>query len=122
MTNKNKTNIEKGIHGENVATDYLLQNGHTVIERNWRYKKFEIDIITTKEDILHFIEVKTRTTNQFGNPEESISTVKMNALKKGAEQYLLQNTQWKNIQFDVISIKLQNQIVEEIFLIEDVFF
>ena len=118
MTN----NQYKGNLGENVATEFLLQNGYTIIERNWRHKHWEIDIIASKSNTLHFVEVKTRTNKKFGNPEESIGAKKMNALKKGAEEYLLLNPQWINIQFDVIAIKLYKQIVEEIFMIEDVYF
>ena len=84
-------NQDKGTKGENVATDYLLQKDYTIIERNWRYKHWEIDIIASKNKKLHFVEVKTRTNKKFGNPEESINEKKMNALKKGAEQYLLIN-------------------------------
>lgn len=115
-------NQDKGTKGENVATDYLLQKDYTIIERNWRYKHWEIDIIASKNKKLHFVEVKTRTNKKFGNPEESINEKKMNALKKGAEQYLLINEQWTIIQFDVIAITLNKTEVEEIFLIEDVFF
>lgn len=115
-------NIERGTIGENVAANFLLQNEFLIIERNWRFKHWEIDIIVVKNNTLHFIEVKTRTSTKFGNPEESISDRKMNALKKGAENYLLQHPQWKIIQFDIVSIKMKKETVEEIFFIEDVFF
>ncbi|MCX6209605.1 MAG: YraN family protein [Bacteroidetes bacterium] len=115
-------NLDVGNKGENVATEYLLQNGYTIIERNWRYKHWEIDIICSRNKKLHFVEVKTRTNKKFGNPEESINESKMNALKKGAEMYLLQNEQWTLIQFDVVAITMNKEIIEEIFFIEDVFF
>ncbi len=115
-------NINIGNRGEVIACEYLEKNGYTIIERNWRHKHWEIDIICIKNKKLHFIEVKTRTNKKFGYPEESISNTKMNALKKGAEEYLLINEQWTLIQFDVVAITLTNKEVEEIFLIEDVFF
>lgn len=115
-------NLEIGNKGENVATTFLLQKDYVIIERNWRYKNYEIDIICTKNNKLHFVEVKTRTSKKFGNPEESINQTKMNALKKAAEQYLIQNEEWILIQFDVIAITLKKDIIEEIFFIEDVFF
>lgn len=121
--NENKlTNQDKGANGENVAAAYLLQNGYSIIERNWRYKQFEIDIIASKKNKLHFVEVKTRHSKKFGNPEESVGTKKMNALKQGAEAYLFQQQQWQQIQFDILSILMNKKIVEEIFFIEDVFF
>jgi len=122
MNEKKLNNIDKGTNGENVAADYLLQNGYTIIERNWRFKHWEIDIIASKENKLHFVEVKTRTSKKFGNPEEGVNEKKMSSLKKGAEEYLFQNQQWSLIQFDVIAVTMKKEIVEEIFLIEDVFF
>lgn len=115
-------NLEIGNKGENVATTFLLQKGYVIIARNWRYKNYEIDIICSKDNKLHFVEVKTRTSNKFGNPEESINQTKMNALKKAAEQYLIQNEQWTLIQFDVVAITFRKEALEEIFFIEDVFF
>lgn len=115
-------NIEKGLFGENAAIRFLLQKDYKILEKNWRYKHWEIDIIALYNNVLHFVEVKTRTNTQFGNPEDSISQKKMNALKKGIEEYLLQHPQYSTIQIDVISVSLKNNNVEEIFLIEDVFF
>jgi len=120
---KNKlNNIDKGNKGENVAATFLLQNGYTILDRNWRFKHWEIDIIASKENKLHFVEVKTRTSKKFGNPEEGVNEKKMSSLKKGAEEYLFQNQQWCFIQFDVIAVTMKKENVEEIFLIEDVFF
>jgi putative endonuclease len=122
MNDKKLTNQDKGINGENVAANFLLQKGYKIIERNWRYKHWEIDLIVSKENKLHFIEVKTRTSKQFGNPEESIGIKKMGSLKKGIEQYLVQHTEWKFIQIDVVAIIMSNEEIKEIFFIEDVFF
>jgi len=119
IMNKNK---DKGNRGENIASEYLLKKGYTILHRNWRHKQREIDIIATQNNILHFIEVKTRSSNKFGLPEQSVNQYKMNALKKAAEAFLLQQTEWKQIQFDVIAITINKNNVEEIFVIEDVFF
>lgn len=113
---------DTGNKGENIAADYLTQQNFFLIERNWRYKHWEVDIIASKGKLLHFIEVKTRSNYRFGYPEESIGNDKMNALKKAAEEYLYQHPQWKYIQFDVIAITLQGETVKEILLIEDVYF
>jgi len=111
-----------GMQGENIATGYLLQNGYTVMENNWRHKHWEVDIIASKGNKLHFFEVKTRTGERFGKPEESIKKDKMTALKNAAEEYLYQHPEWKYIQFDVLSIILEWDTVKEIFLIEDIYF
>lgn len=111
-----------GNKGEAIATDYLQKKGYLIIERNWRHKHLEIDIIACNNKKLHFVEVKTRTNTKFGLPEDSIGQAKMNHLKKAAEEYLYQNKNWIKIQFDVIAITLKKDIAMEIFLIEDVFF
>ncbi|MBC7720611.1 MAG: YraN family protein [Pedobacter sp.] len=118
MTNHKIT----GNKGEAIAADYLQEKGYTIIERNWRHKHLEVDIIASRRNKLHFVEVKTRTNTKFGLPEDSISQAKMNHLKKAAEEYLYLNNQWLKIQFDVIAITLKKEIAIEIFLIEDVFF
>ena len=111
-----------GYFGEDIAVDFLIKNDFTILERNWKHKHWEVDIIAARNNCLHFVEVKTRTSTKFGNPEESINTTKMNALKKAAEEYLLQHNKCVNIQFDVVSVLLQGKKVNEILMIEDVFF
>jgi putative endonuclease len=114
-------NIEIGNNGESIAANYLQENGFIILERNWRHGHLELDIIASYGIKLHFVEVKTRRTQKFGHPEESITPKKMEHLKKAAEAYLLLNPQWEHIQFDVISI-LMRQSQSDIFMIEDVFF
>jgi putative endonuclease len=111
-----------GNKGEIIATNYLQEKGFEIIENNWRYKLLEVDIIASRHNRLHFVEVKTRTNTKFGLPEDSISQAKMNHLKKAAEEYLYQHPEWLKIQFDVIAITLNKEVVVEIFVIEDVFF
>jgi putative endonuclease len=113
---------EIGNQGENEANDFLLQNGYTILQRNWRYRYWEVDIIATKQNILHFIEVKTRTSNNFGYPEASVGIKKMNALKKAAEQFLILHPNYNLIMFDVVAITILNNKTHEILMIEDVFF
>lgn len=95
---------ETGQAGEKLAANWLVKNGFTIKEINWRYSHFEVDVIAVKGDTLHFIEVKTRTTTKFGNPEESITKIKMQNLKNAAERYQEKNPGWKWIQFDVLAI------------------
>ena len=99
---------ETGTAGEKLAAEWLRKNDYVIKEINWRYKHLEVDIIATKGDTLHFIEVKTRTTTEFGNPEESISKLKMKNLRDAAEQYQFLHAGWKWIQFDVLAILFKN--------------
>lgn len=118
----NSTNKNTGNKGEAIATKWLVEKDYTILHNNWRYKHTEVDIIATKNNCLHFIEVKTRTNTKYGLPEESITSAKMNALKKAASGFLETFPEWKKIQFDVIAITLTKSIPAEIFLIEDVYF
>ena len=118
MNNNNET----GNLGEEIATKFLTEKGYSLLHRNWRFSHWEVDIIVSKENKLHFIEVKTRHTTQYGRPEESIKKDKMQALKNAAEAYLNIHPQWKYIQFDVVAIMLWNDEPREIFLIEDIYF
>ena len=122
MSNIQQNNIDKGKAGEEIAKNYLIKNNFDIIEQNWRYKHLEVDIIASKKNILHIIEVKTRYTKLFGLPEAGYTKQKMENLKKIAEKYQSINPVWKYIQFDIVSIIMQNNEVEEIFFIEDVYF
>jgi len=113
---------QTGNYGEELAQKYIVEQGFKILHTNWRYKNWEVDIIAEKEDILHFIEVKTRQESPYGYPENNVKQQKMNALKNAAVVYLEQNPQWHSIQFDVIAITLQNNLVKEICWIDDVFF
>jgi putative endonuclease len=110
-----------GKKGEQLAATWLMEQGYHILHINWRHSHYEIDIVATRNDILHFIEVKTRNTMTFGYPEESVSKKKFNSLMSGAEEYLFQYPNWKRVQYDVLSItKLKDKPVEY-FLIEDVY-
>ena len=115
-------NQTTGNKGEELAAGYLLKHGYTIIERNWRFRHAEVDIIAAKENRLHFFEIKTRTSGKYGKPEESMSHKKMNMLKTAAEEYQYKHIEWKYVQFDVLSITIVNGIPVEYFLIEDVYF
>lgn len=115
-------NKTTGNKGEELAANYLLTKGYQIIERNWRFRYAEVDIIAAKENRLHFFEIKTRTSGKYGKPEESMSHKKMNMLKIAAEEYQYKNLHWKYVQFDVLAITIINDEPVEYFLIEDVYF
>ncbi len=116
------TNKSTGDEGEELAAVYLQKHGYTILERNYRFRHWEVDIIASKEKFLHFFEVKTRRSNRFGNPEESIGRDKMTCLKNVAEEYQYQHPTWKYIQFNVLAITMNYGEPIEYFLIEDVYF
>ncbi len=96
-----------GDKGEELAVKFLENKGYTIVKRNYRYGKGEIDIIAKdpNEDGLVFVEVKSRKSLEFGHPEESINRNKIKQLKRIAELYLFEN-EIKEIlcRFDVIAI------------------
>lgn len=113
--------VQTGKIGEAIALDYLKNNGYNIIEINWRHSPWEVDIIASKNNTLHFFEIKTRRSKKFGLPEEKVGKKKMQNLIHAAEQYLYQYPQWQRIQFDILAIILAGQKVVDLFLIEDVY-
>jgi len=116
------SNKEIGIFGENMAISHLSKLGFEIMHRNWRYKHLEIDIIASKDNLLHIIEVKTRSSIEFGYPEQFINKQKMQFLKNAAAHFQYQNPGWKYLQFDVISIFLNEKKIWELAFFEDVYF
>jgi putative endonuclease len=110
-----------GLEGETLGTAYLQAGGYLVLEKNWRHSHWEVDIIASKNDTLHFIEIKTRRTKKFGLPEEKVGRKKIENLINAAEQYLYLQPQWKRIQFDILSILILNNQPVNYFFIEDVY-
>ena len=106
--------------GEEMAVKYLLEKGYNIIERNWRHRNWEVDIIASNENKLHIIEVKTRRTATFGFPEDDVSKKKIKYLMGAAEEYVILNPEWKLIQFDILSITLEKNEEPQFFFIEDV--
>ena len=115
-------NKDTGFLGENITSQYLTQNGFEILHRNWRYKHLEIDIIAFKDGILHIVEVKTRTDNQFGFPEQAITAKKMQFLKNAAAHYQFKYPEWKYIQFDVAALLLSPSKEWDLLFITDVYF
>lgn len=110
-----------GSHGEQMAADYFIKNGYTIMERNWRHSNWEVDLIASRDNILHFIEVKTRRSKIFGHPEENVSKKKIESLTNAAEEYLFRHPEWTRIQFDILSIAISENEAADYFLIEDVY-
>ncbi|MDI9356710.1 MAG: YraN family protein [Chitinophagaceae bacterium] len=120
ISKKSNARVLMGRRGEKLASDFLTQQGYTLLAQNYRYKKGEIDIIVSKSDILIFVEVKTRKNSLYGYPEESaMRESKKEKIIETAEGYVME-INWKgNIRFDIISVILRK--VPEIKQFTDVF-
>jgi putative endonuclease len=101
---------ETGNRGEKAARDYLRKRGYRIRETNYRCGRGEIDIIAEQGDCLVFIEVRTKTSLQFGSPEESVTAVKQARLRRLAMQYLQQRDklprEWR---IDIVAVELDGK-------------
>ncbi len=109
-----------GKKGEDIAADFLSDNGYIILERNWIGERHEVDIIASVGDFLVFTEVKTRSSTRWGNPEAAISVTKMKRMVAAADYYLQNRETNLMPRFDVISIII-NKKQSEIIHIEDAF-
>ena len=114
------THLEIGKAGEQLAEAYLAENGYTVLHRNWRCGHDEIDLVVLKENLLHFIEVKYRSSNHHSHPEDAVNKKKIKTLLRAIEQFLYVNTQYCDFRLDVLSITDKPGGEPEYFFIEDV--
>ncbi|MFM9945526.1 MAG: YraN family protein [Bacteroidia bacterium] len=110
-----------GREGEEIAAAYLKAKGYQIIEINKRFGRAEIDIIAKIGNEYVFVEVKTRTSDYFGFPEEAIDNKKIKLLGKAAEQFCLERKEDLEIRYDMISLVLGDE-KHDIIHIEDAFF
>lgn len=99
---------ELGKEGERVAVNYMAENGYEILEQNWYYNHKEIDLIAKKDDLLIIVEIKTRTTDDWELPEDSISNAKIRFLVDATEAYIIQNDIDLEVRFDVIAVIPEN--------------
>ena len=95
---------ELGKKGEQLAVDFLVENGYDIVERNYRFNKAEVDIIAQKKDVLAIIEVKTRSTTDFGNPQDFVKPKQIKNLVKAVDEYVTVNGLDVEVRFDIIAI------------------
>lgn len=101
MTNNSQNT---GKSGEETAKRYLLEKGYEILETNWRFKKYEVDIISKSGNTVVFVEVKTRKSDTFGEPEVFVTRQKQNFLVAAANQYIIQNNIDLESRFDIIAV------------------
>ncbi len=119
----NKTTREIGDEGEELAVAFLESKGYTILERNYHFEHAEVDIVAyDNSSFIVFVEVKTRSTNQFGEPEEYIDEEKKQNVYKAAEAWVYERKMdGAPIRFDVISILQQSEEAPEIKHFEEAF-
>ena len=110
-----------GKTGEDLAAAYLKARGYQLLHRNWRHSHYEIDIIALKGNILHFVEVKMRSSKVFGLPEEAVTKKKFQSLLQAADEFLHLHPQYRHVQYDILAINKHKHEAPAYFLIEDVY-
>ena len=107
--------------GEDYAVLWLAERGFMVLDRNWRFGRYEMDLIATKKGRLHFVEVKTRQGILFGWPEEHITGQKILRMGRLAGAYMKAHAFYGKMQLDILSIILSPTHCPSFLLLEDVY-
>ena len=110
-----------GKKGEELAADFLEKKGYQILERNWRQWRNEIDVIAMDGKYLVIVEVKTRQSNYFMEPETAVTRDKQRALIRSANAYIRYKNINCEVRFDILSI-LISKTSEQIHHIEDAFY
>jgi putative endonuclease len=114
------SNLDIGEFGEDLAYEYLESKGFEILERNWRYGHWEIDLIAKEGQTTVFVEVKTRKSTTYGMPEEGLTKKKLKSIIAAGTEYLQKNPNW-DIRYDCISILLQGKKVKDLLHIKDIY-
>lgn len=119
--NNNRYNKNLGDAGEQRATDFLIEKGYKIIDRNWRTKDGEIDIIAEKDEIIVFVEVKTLPNCTYDMIQREINYQKQQRILKTTKRFLINHREYNNkfVRFDVIFIDLFKS--EPVYHIESAF-
>lgn len=114
--------LEVGKQGENIALQYLESKNYKILETNWRYRRSEVDIITMDGEVLVFIEVKTRSSDIWGQPELSVTAQKETMLIDASSAYMEQIGHVWEIRFDIITVILNSHGSPKLNHYKDAFF
>ena len=111
---------ELGKRGEEMAAAHLLAMGYELVARNFTYQKAEVDIIARKDNILAVVEVKTRSTPDFGDPQDFVKKKQINQLVKAIDYFVNEHNLDVEVRFDIIAI-IKNKAGTRLEHIEDAF-
>ena len=110
-----------GKAGEQLAEIYLIERGFKILYRNWRYSRYEIDIVALKNNIPHFVEVKIRSSWLYGTPEDSVNHKKIRDLMKAAAGFMNRHPEYNDFRIDILSITKHPEKETEYFYIDDIY-
>ena len=113
--------LELGRKGELMAKRHLEQAGYEILDENWCHGKAEIDLIAYKDKVIIFTEVKTRSGNAFGEPEDFVDNRKQRLLAAAADEYIYLMNHQGEVRFDIIAILFKNDENYKLNHIEDAF-
>ena len=99
---------ELGKKGEELAIAFLIENDYKILEKNYRYLKAEVDIIAQKGTVLAVVEVKTRSTDYFGDPQDFVNPKKIKLLLSAIDYYVIKKNLEVEVRFDIIAIIHKN--------------
>lgn len=97
---------QTGQLGEELATRWLLGEGFSLLHRNWRCGRYELDLVASKQGVLHIVEVKTRRKGALTSPEQALDRRKSQSLVRAARAYLAQHPFVGEVQFDLIAVEI----------------
>jgi putative endonuclease len=115
--------ITLGRHAESIAADYFVRQGYVIIARNWRHPQGELDLVVEKHGLCVFVEVRSRTGEEFGHPLETIRQQKRAQVLRAARLYLdTEHPKAHTFRFDVVSVSYPKDKGEPEFIhLEDAF-
>lgn len=97
-----------GYEGEDIAAKYLEQKGYAVLDRNWRCGHKDLDLVVTKDNVVVFVEVKTRTGTEWGDPVDAVTDRKIRRIVNSADAYIRFNQIDMDARFDIVSIVVED--------------
>jgi len=113
--------LELGRRGETLAKEFLEKLGYEILDENWTHGKCEVDLIAYKDRRIIFIEVKARTSNSFGEPEDFVDMRKQKLLLEAADEYIYLMNHQGEVRFDIIAVLFTSTTNYKIKHIEDAF-
>jgi len=113
--------LELGRRGESLAKTFLESLGYEILDENWTHGKAEVDLIAYKDRVIIFTEVKTRTGNGFGEPEDFVDMRKQRLIAEAADEYIYLMDHQGEVRFDIISVLFDRNENYTLKHIEDAF-
>lgn len=113
--------LDLGRQGELLAKTHLENEGYEILDENWTFGKAEIDLIAYKDRMIIFTEVKTRTGNYFGEPEDFVDARKQKLLAEAAEEYIYLMDHQAEVRFDIVAILFRSETSYQLNHIPDAF-